>query len=414
MNTPRCARCQRPLPLDYAPKRPCPACLLQLGLEDDAEAFYTRGFEPAPPLAPEELARLFPKLDIIGLLGQGGMGAVYRAHQRELGRDVALKLLRPLDSEAEEFLERFAREARALARLAHPNIVAIHDFGQVEGQAFLVMEYVDGTNLRSLLELGELQPRQALELVGQICTALQYAHGEGVVHRDIKPENILVDRSGRVKIVDFGLAKLGTAEQGRLTHTRQTMGTPQYMAPEQIERPREVDHRADLYSLGVVLYELLTGELPLGRFASPSEKVRVDVRLDEVVLKALEKEPSRRYQQASEISTDIEGLDRGVQRPRRKLPGRKRSERKAAHRLRREHRRLPSWAAFLLLLTCLPISCIGSCALFMGSSFEPVSVQVQPGSERTAPPQSPLAPGSDTRSPEELEPQPLDLNGRGS
>ena len=172
------------------------------------------------------------------------------------------------------------------------------------------MEYVDGTNLRDVIRRGSLRPEEALALVPRICEALQYAHEEGIVHRDIKPENILVDRRGRVKIADFGLAKLRIPAQGdaTLTGTQQVMGTPHYMAPEQWERPLTVDHRADIYSLGVVFYELLTGELPLGHFAPPSRKVRVDVRLDEVVLRALEKEPERRYQHAVEVKTDLDTI----------------------------------------------------------------------------------------------------------
>ncbi|MCL5097295.1 MAG: protein kinase, partial [Candidatus Omnitrophica bacterium] len=173
-----------------------------------------------------------------------------------------------------------------------------------------LMEYVDGVNLRQMLRAQRLSPREAMAIVPQICEALQYAHDQGIVHRDIKPENVLVDKQGRVKIADFGLAKLLGKEPPveRLTQPAEVMGTPQYMAPEQLERPLEVDHRADIYSLGVVFYEMLTGELPLGRFAAPSRKVEVDVRLDEVVLRALEKEPERRYQEASKVKTDVEQI----------------------------------------------------------------------------------------------------------
>jgi serine/threonine protein kinase len=154
------------------------------------------------------------------------------------------------------------------------------------------MEYVDGLNLRQLERAGRLSPPEALKLVPQICEALQFAHDAGIVHRDIKPENILLDKTGRVKIADFGIAKILGSDQVRQTFTQgQVLGTPHYMAPEQVERPQEVDRRADIYSLGVVFYEMLTGELPLGKFAPPSWKVQVDVRLDEVVLRALEKEP---------------------------------------------------------------------------------------------------------------------------
>jgi tRNA A-37 threonylcarbamoyl transferase component Bud32 len=265
--------------------------------------------EPGPP-SPAELARHFPQLDILELLGQGGMGYVYKARQKGLDRLVALKLLPQEVSDDRNFAERFAREARALARLSHPGIVTVHDSGQVGGLYYFIMEYVDGLNLRDLLNRsdGRVGSEQALQIVRSVCDALEYAHEEGVVHRDIKPENILLDTKGRVKIADFGLAKLLGAKSERATaltlHSpRRLLGTPHYMAPEQTERPLEVDHRADIYSLGVVFYEMLTGELPLGRFPLPSERVPVDARLDGIVVRALEKDPDRRYQRASDIRT---------------------------------------------------------------------------------------------------------------
>jgi serine/threonine protein kinase len=242
------------------------------------------------------------------------MGAVYKARQTSLNRFVALKILPVEANEDPAFGERFQREARALAQLSHPNIVGVHDYGQTGGFAYLVMEFVDGANLRQLQRAGHLSPREAMAIVPQICEALQFAHDRGIVHRDIKPENILIDTQGRVKIADFGLAKMMRLEAGApdLTLTRHAVGTPQYMAPEQIEKPETVDHRADIYSLGVVFYEMLTGELPIGRFAAPSGKVQIDVRLDEVVLKALEKEPALRYQQASAFKTEVETVAGGT------------------------------------------------------------------------------------------------------
>ena len=262
------------------------------------------------PPTPAELAPHFPDLEILELVGRGGMGVVYKARQKRLDRLVALKILSPKIGQDPAFAERFAREARAMAMLSHPHIVAVYDFGQTDGLYYFLMEFVDGVNLRRLLDTGKLAPEEALAIVPQICDALQYAHDHGVVHRDIKPENILLDKEGRVKIADFGLAKLVGREAKDLTLTGagQVMGTPHYMAPEQIEHPQEVDHRADIYSLGVVFYQMLTGELPIGRFAPPSKKVQIDVRLDEVVLRALEKEPERRYQQASEIKTQVETI----------------------------------------------------------------------------------------------------------
>ena len=320
-----CPRCHRPIPAGTADGL-CPACLLEAGFftrapGDDAGADAS----VPPPPTPAELAPDFPQLEIIELLGRGGMGAVYKARQRHLDRLVALKLLRPgLDADP-SFAERFTREARALAQLNHPGIVTLHEFGTSPGgRFFIVMEFVDGVNLRQLLAAGRLAPREALAIVPPLCDALQYAHDRGLVHRDIKPENILVDRLGRVKIADFGLAKLaapggpaGTATPtiGPWSSDREpsaksgVMGTPRYMAPEQRERPTAVDHRADIYALGVVLYQMLTGELPdENQLQPPSRRVSIDVRLDEIVLRALEQEPARRYATAGELKTRVEDL----------------------------------------------------------------------------------------------------------
>jgi serine/threonine protein kinase len=271
------------------------------------------------PPAVEELARLFPQLEILSFIGQGGMGAVYQARQKQLDRVVALKILPPGTDRDAAFAERFAREARALARLNHPGIVTIHDFGQADGLFFFIMEFVDGVTLRQLLNGHRISAREALAIVPQICDALQFAHDQGIVHRDIKPENILLDRRGRVKVADFGLAKIIGPGGPDLPAGPQTdpapptgptgiMGTPDYMAPEQTDHPGAVDHRADIYALGVVFYQMLTGELPTGKFAPPSQRVLIDVRLDEVVLRALEKQPERRYQQAGEIKTRVETI----------------------------------------------------------------------------------------------------------
>jgi hypothetical protein len=309
----QCPECGTTLPGD-APEGLCPQCLLKGVISSAHDAVKSApeatGPYAGPATAPTvaELAPLFPQLEILDLIGQGGMGAVYKARQPSLDRLVAVKVLPRESGQDSAFAERFSREARALARLSHPNIVAIHDVGKAGDFYYLVMEYVDGINLRPWLRDGQLQPEQALRIVPQICDALQYAHDEGVVHRDIKPENILLDRKGRVKIADFGLAKLLGRDTGNftLTGSQQVMGTPYYMAPEQVERPLEVDHRADIYSLGIVFYEMLTGQLPVGRFPMPSEKAGTDAFLDEVVLHAMEREPERRYQHASEVKTDIQ------------------------------------------------------------------------------------------------------------
>ncbi len=321
----RCPKCHAELSAD-APQGLCPQCLLQAAFDSQSAAaaadpatdptrLTSSGFVPPSPAA---LGRLFPQLEILELLGRGGMGAVYKARQKGLDRLVAVKVLPPEVGNDPAFAERFTREAKALARLNHPSIVTVHDVGQADGLYFFVMEFVDGLNLRQLIERRELSSEQALAIVPQICEALQYAHDEGIVHRDIKPENILLDKRGRVKIADFGLAKLLGHESvdGSLTGTQQVMGTLRYMAPEQMRGARQVDHRADIYSLGVVFYELLTGELPIGRFAPPSRKVQIDVRLDEIVLRALEAEPEQRYQHASDVKTEIDAIRTTPAQPR--------------------------------------------------------------------------------------------------
>ncbi len=298
-----CKQCHKPVPGD-APEGLCPECLAKVALGSEPNA----GGGRTPP-NPADLAQQFPQLEILELLGMGGMGMVYKARQPKLDRLVALKILAIESDRDPSFAERFEREAKALARLNHPGIVAVYDFGQTKDFYFFVMEYVEGMNLRELLRTEQLSPHQTLDLVTQVCTALQYAHDEKIVHRDIKPENILINKKGQAKIADFGLAKLlGSAPDTGLTATQTVMGTMNYMAPEQREQPLEVDHRADIYSLGVVFYEMLTGEVPMGRFEPPSKRVQVDVRLDEVVLHALEREPARRYQQAGEIKTGVETI----------------------------------------------------------------------------------------------------------
>ena len=318
MDTERiCPSCQKPLAPDV-PLGLCPECLIKSGFPSGAESADARQPPFIPPTV-EELAKLFPQLEILELIGKGGMGAVYKARQPKLNRFVALKILPSSIGRDPAFAERFTREAQALAQLNHPGIVILYEFGQAGGLHFFMMEFVDGVNLRQLLINGRIAPREALAIVPQICDALQFAHDQGIVHRDIKPENILLDRRGHVKIADFGLAKIiGGANEPvpsasrtgapLLTEAGKIIGTPQYMSPEQIAHPADVDHRADIYALGVVFYQMLTGELPGKRIEPPSKIAHIDVRLDEVVLRTLEKEPQRRYQQASQVKTVVETI----------------------------------------------------------------------------------------------------------
>lgn len=306
MNTKLCPACSAPIP-DAAPGGFCPACLLR----DAAEPVSTG--RPAPAL--EEVAAAFPSLEIGSLIGQGGMGSVYQVRQPNLDRVVALKILAPELSRDPAFAERFAREARVLGKLNHPNIVSVYEHGVSQPSTassqpfyYLIMEYVDGVNLRQAMRAGRFTPEQALAIVPGICDALQAAHAQGIWHRDIKPENILLDQRGGVKIADFGIARLvgDQTKNFTLTGTGNALGSIAYMAPEQHERPHTVDHRADIYSLGVVIYEMLTGELPLGRFPAPSQRAAVNTRIDEIVFRTLEKERELRQQSATEVKTDVE------------------------------------------------------------------------------------------------------------
>ncbi|HWI57363.1 MAG TPA: serine/threonine-protein kinase, partial [Bacillota bacterium] len=265
-----CPNCGKPVP-PSALQGLCPECMLKVGAaptEAPGEAGpHGTQIVPPPPPKPEEIAQHFPQLEILECLGRGGMGVVYKARQPLLNRLVALKILAPEKEKDPQFAERFMREAQALARLNHPNIVTVYDFGETQGLYYLLMEFVDGMNLRQLLQNRKLVPEEALAIVPHICDALQYAHEQGIVHRDIKPENVLLDKQGRIKLADFGIAKIlgQAAPEAARTAATEVVGTPYYMAPEQVEKPTKVDHRADIYSLGVVFYEMLTGELPLGK-----------------------------------------------------------------------------------------------------------------------------------------------------
>ncbi|MCA9174448.1 MAG: serine/threonine protein kinase [Planctomycetales bacterium] len=315
----RCPQCGGPCSGDQLAGL-CARCLLeqahQLPLEDEHEWDDEI----------QAIAAAFPQLEVLERIGQGGMGVVYRVRQRALNRVVALKLLRSDRAARPGFKERFLREARALADLSHPNIVTIHDFGEVDGMYYLLMEHVDGVNLREAMSAGQFTPEQALAVVAPICEALQFAHQRGIVHRDIKPENLLLDRSGVIKIADFGIARMADAPAVAVSNSARVdedatgpseltkdllLGTPRYMAPEQRRDAASVDQRSDIYSLGLVLYELLTGELPPGRLEPPSRK-GLDAQLDEVVMRALQQDPEQRYATAQQFTEAVERLSESL------------------------------------------------------------------------------------------------------
>jgi eukaryotic-like serine/threonine-protein kinase len=261
---------------------------------------------------------------IVRKLGAGGMADVYLAEDQELGRRVAIKILNGRHANDVQFIERFRREAKNAAALNHPNIVSIYDRGEAEDTYYIAMEYLDGRTLKELvIGRGPAPVNVAVEYVRQILSALRFAHRHGIVHRDIKPHNVLVDREGRVKVTDFGIARAGTSQ---MTEAGSIVGTAQYLSPEQA-RGTEVDQRSDLYSLGVVLYELLTGQTPfdgdtpveiamkhLSATPRPPSHIRRDVPrdLDMVVMRALAKDPTARYQSADEMEADLERVLRNA------------------------------------------------------------------------------------------------------
>lgn len=258
--------------------------------------------------SPEDLNRVLPTFEVESLIGQGGMGAVYKARQPKLDRYVAIKVVPSSFGKAEHnFADRFEREARAMAGLNHPNIVTVHDFGETEnGYLYIVMEYVDGRDMHHAIVSGQVGANEALDWMVQLCDGIQYAHDHDVVHRDVKPANILINSEGQIKVGDFGLVKLvGRKVETAITLSQVAMGTPDYAAPESIEEGGTVDHRADVYSLGVVFYELLTGKVPRGAWKPPSAFVPVNPRLDQIVVKAMQPDPGQRYQSAAQLKEAI-------------------------------------------------------------------------------------------------------------
>lgn len=264
------------------------------------------------------------RYEILEEIGRGGMGIVYRARQQDLGRDVALKLVRPDRVADPETFARFQREARAAAHVNDPGLVAIHEAGEHRGQWFLAMELVDGHGLDTALREGPLEPERAAEIVAAVARAVDRLHREGIVHRDLKPSNVLIDAAGRPRVTDFGLAKL-SSEPGAGSSAGVIVGTPPYLAPEQVNRRYgEVGPRTDVYGLGAILYELLTGRPPVAEVAgggpvsailaaaegtpSPPRRLRpaIPVDLERVCLRCLEKRPDKRYASAHALAEDLE------------------------------------------------------------------------------------------------------------
>lgn len=264
------------------------------------------------PPSPEELQKLLPKYEVSKLLGRGGMGAVYKGTQRSLDRPVAIKILSAeLDEREQGFAERFKNEARSMAKLNHPGIIGVHDFGQTpEGMLYIAMEFVAGTDVsRMIAKQSRLPPEHALSITAHVCDALDYAHGKGIIHRDIKPANVMVSYEGVVKVADFGLAKMTHAQNTGLTQSGMAMGTLHYMAPEALMLGSSVDHRADIYAVGVMLYQMLTGKLPQGMFDPPSQQIPgLDPRFDEIIKQAIRDDREVRYQSVLALRTALDAI----------------------------------------------------------------------------------------------------------
>jgi serine/threonine protein kinase len=264
------------------------------------------------PPAPEELQAQFDGYLIEAFLARGGMGAVYRGIQTSLERPVAIKILPPsLGEHDHSFLLRFKQEARAMAQLNHPGIVKVYDFGEMsDGTLYFIMEFIDGTDVaRMVASQGRLSSAHAMAITAHVCDALQYAHEHGIVHRDIKPANIMVGHDGRVKVADFGLAKSIHGGHTSLTVTGHVMGTVHFVAPEALTLGSSVDHRADIYAMGVMLYQMLTGRLPQGIFEMPSLLVKgLDPRYDAIIAAAMREDRAERYQAIHDMRCALDAV----------------------------------------------------------------------------------------------------------
>ena len=293
----------------------CAGCVLQAAVKSLSPSDHpalgpiaVRGRCPSP----ETLNQQFPDFEFSELLGRGGSGWTFLATQKSLSRNVAIKLISRADSHRNE-LERFQKEAGNLAKLTHSNIVTVHDFGATDQFLYIVMEYVPKLTLRRLISDSKLAPELVSKIGSQICHALEHAHEIGLVHRDIKPENILVVRSDpevEIRVADFGISQFTPSQgsRGGFTQTGLIIGTPFYMAPEQQVPGKTIDRRADIFSTSVVLYELLTGQLPQGNFAPPSELSNCGPDMDAAIMRALSNDPNNRFDSAAEFAKNLESL----------------------------------------------------------------------------------------------------------
>jgi len=297
-----CPRCGKPQPEKMLVGGLCPQCVAR-SVQVDFLASDQAELEDKEPLSLNVQG-----YEIVELIGGGGMGEVYRAILTARAREVAMKVVAGRLTRDPETTARFEAEVAALSQLDHPNVVHVLDHGEMpNGRHFLVMEYVDGCDLRRLLRAQRLEQGRAIDIFLKVCAGVQHAHERGLVHRDIKPANILIGLDGTVKVADFGLAKTLAEESFAygFTQTRDTFGTPYYVAPEVTQRAKSADARTDVYALGVLLYELLTGAVPMGQFTPLSKRTGMDKRLDAIVASALVDDPAGRTGSVKELAEAV-------------------------------------------------------------------------------------------------------------
>lgn len=377
-----------------------PNTILMAGSTNSAASSGHSGWQPP---SVEHLQQLLPQYEITEIIGHGGMGAVYKGRQTQLDRPVAIKLLPESlqDDEDGSFVERFKLEARAMAKLDHPAIISVHDFGvTTEGHLYFVMEFIDGMDLQQYLQAsgGKLEPEAAVAIISHVLDALDYAHKHGIVHRDIKPANVLINSEGRVKIADFGLAKQVGGEGAGLTMSNVAMGTPDFIAPEALLDSAASDGRADLYAVGVMLYQMLTGRLPRGMFKLPSEDdASIDPRFDDIIAAAMEPNPEQRIPAAADFRRQLDDLQ---SQPVTHVPSRSAIQRRGGNTKNVAPavkgglpRSAPPGKAGLWIGVAAGVVVLGGGWLVLKPPAPPVGITDQP---KTA--KSPTSPSADTRS----------------
>ena len=343
-------------------------------------------------LAPEvaDLAPLFPGYEIETLIATGGMGAVYRAIQKSLDRTVAIKILPTEFSNDAAFCAGFEAEAKAMARLNHPNLIGVYDFGEVNGMLYIIMEYVPGKSLFHSSNGIAIDPNEVIRLVTGICEGLAHAHENGILHRDIKPSNILLDLSAQPKIGDFGLAR---SIENKIQEGEEIFGTPHYTAPEVINSPQSVDYRADIFSVGVLLHELLTGRLPADDPRPASVIARCDPRFDAIIRRATNPIPEARYSSALEIAKELHNiaLSTGPKVVRNAAP---RGPARPAAPVRGRHpvataQKSSGSSGLVFIVVCIISAAVAYWVYSKKKSMEGISVIVTPSAESSSPQENP-------------------------